>query len=232
MKLAYAAAFLAGCGLAAPAESTHYKRWDYDVCNNNCSLDGVAMPDQNTFQLPLENFWPEQCPPIVVGAFEAPFATSRVCLTFSGTALHFTAAPFPGYTFEFAIVGWKLMGNISDPSSWATPPPPTTNIACIPGSGGAYTCDLPFHDILQVAANTPTIGLMAGMCPKGDREALGLYLQFFGLVQPVGGGPSISFLQQLPCLARASNGTCTALNHAFTYIEVAYRCTKCNVHHC
>jgi hypothetical protein len=233
MKLAHAAAFLAGCGFATRAGSTHVKRWDYDVCNDHCLLAGVAMPDQNTFQLPLENFWPEQCPPIVVGLVLAPIATSTVCLTFSGLALQFTFAPFPGYNFLFAIVEWKVMGNIADPSHWTSPPPPATNLGCTgSSSGGGLRCDLPFHDILGVPSTTPIRDVMTGMCPNGDREALGLYLKFLGLLEPIGGGPSISFEQQFPCFTRASNGSCTALNEAFTYIEVAYRCTKCNVHPC
>ncbi len=113
------------------------------------------MPDQNTFGLPLENFWSEQCPPIIVGPFNAPVATSTVCLTFSGPALHFTFAPFPGYTTQLAAVTWKLKGNLDTPGSW-TMPSPTTNIACTLGPGGVATCDLPFYSILQVDPSTPS----------------------------------------------------------------------------
>jgi hypothetical protein len=219
MQLARVAAFLAGCGLAAAT--------GYDVCLNDCSLAGIPMPDQNTFGLPLENFWSEQCPPTVAGPYNAPLATSRTCLTFSGTALHFTFAAFPGYNIKSAVVTWKVKGNIADSGSWSSPPP-TTNILCSPSTGGSYVCDLAFSDILQVAPTTSIPALMAGMCPNGDREALGFYFQLSGLVEPVGGGPAIPFTQQYPCASRASDRSCTSWDTRYPYIEVAYRCTNCN----
>ena len=183
------AALLAACGLAAAAPGAVSKWTVYDVCHDDCSLAGVAMPDQNTFQLPLEGFFLEQCPPTVVGPFDAPLSTSRVCLTFSGPALHFNFEPFPGYDIKSAVVTWKVMGNIGDASSTWSTPRFTTNIPCASAPGGAYACTLPFSDILGVSLATAIAELMQGICPKGDREALGFCLQFSGLAEPVGGGP-------------------------------------------
>ena len=232
--IAHTAALLAGCGLAAAAvPSTHLnsKRWDNSFCLNDCSLAGVPMPDQDTFQLPLENFWSEQCPPIIVGPYNAPLASSKVCFTFDGTNLNFAFAAFTDYTIKSAVVTWKVKGNLDDPGSF-TSPPPVTNILCAPSSGGVYQCSLPFSTILGVPGTTSTVDLMQGMCPNGDREALDLYLQFSGLVEPTAGGPAIPFVQQYPCASRASDRSCTSWNTALPYIEAAYRCTNCNVAPC
>ena len=230
MKLARAAALLAGCSLAAAAGIRHVKRWNYDICLNDCSLAGVAMPDQNTFGLPLENFWSEQCPPIIVSPSNAPATTSTVCLTFSGPALRFTFAPFPGYTTQHAFVTWKVKGNLDTSGNWTTPPP-TANISCAVGPEGVDTSVLPVYNIIEKPSSTPIRDLMAGMCPNGDREALGLYLEFSGQVK--GADESVwPFVQQFPCTSRAPNRSCTAWNTTFPYIEVAYRCTNCNVNPC
>jgi hypothetical protein len=69
------------------------------------------------------------------------------------------------------------------------------------------------------------------MCPNGDKEALIFYLEFSGKIQSVHGGGYISFKQQYPCSAR-SNRDCTALDCSKDYIEIAYRCTKCDVNPC
>ena len=232
--ITYTAAFLVGCGLAVaavPSTRLNSKRWDNSFCLNDCSLAGVAMPDQDTFQLPLENFWSEQCPPIVVGPYNAPLASSKVCFTFDGTSLNFAFAAFTDYTIKSAVVTWKVKGNLDTPGSW-TSPPPVTNILCSSSSGGVYKCSLPFSTILGVPGTTSTVDLLHGLCPNGDREALALYLQFSGLVEPVGGGPAIPFVQQYPCASRASDRSCTSWNTGFPYIEAAYRCTNCNVTPC
>jgi hypothetical protein len=232
MKLANPAILLAGLSLAA-AGDLHVKRWDYDVCLNDCTLAGVAMPDQDTFQLPLENFWSEQCPPIILGPPNAPVATSKVCLTFVGTALRFTFAPFSGFNMQSAAVNWKVKGNLDNPGGF-TGASPLTGLECSSASsGGGFVCDLPFSDILQVPGTTSKTGLLWGMCPNGDREALDFYLAFSGWAKPVGGGSSLHFQQEPPCKTRAPNGSCIACaTSPMDFIEVAYRCTKCNVNPC
>ncbi|KAG7286007.1 hypothetical protein NEMBOFW57_008304 [Staphylotrichum longicolle] len=238
MHLPHTTVLLAGCGLAAAVAvpdvvgSTRVKRWDYDVCLNDCSLAGIPMPDQNTFGLPLENFYSEQCPPIVVGPYNNPSSASRACFTFSGPALHVDFEPFPGYTIKSAVVTWKVKGNIAaDSSTWSSPPP-TTNILCSPSSDGHYICDLPFNQVLQKPTTASIPELMAGMCPNGDREGLGFYFQLSGLVEPVGGGAAIPFVQQYPCTSRDGSRQCTSWNTQYPYIEVAYRCTNCQVSAC
>ena len=237
MRFSHTAAFIAGSGLATAVAvpdlvgHTHVKRWDYDVCLNDCSLAGIPMPDQNTFGLPLENFWSEQCPPMVIGPYNNPLSTSKACFTFAGPALHIDFAPFPGYTIKSAVVTWKVKGNIADPGSWSSPPP-VVNKLCTPGSGGNYVCDFTFNEILQASPTASIPSLMAGMCPNGDREGLGFYIQLSGLAEPVDGGPAVPFVQQYPCTTRAGDRSCTSWNTDYPYIEVAYRCTNCNVSPC
>ncbi len=230
MKL-HTLAVLAGSGLSSASVVPHFKRWDYDVCLNDCSLAGVAMPDQNTFGLPLESFWSEQCPSVVIGSYSNPVASSKVCLTFSGTALHFTFAPFAGYSLTSSLVAWKVKGNLDNPGGWA-PPPPNNLIDCYSGPGGVMVCDLPFSTILAVSPSTSIPDLMAGMCPNGDREALDFYFQFGGLAQPDDGSPVIPFQNTPPCTARAADRSCTAWDGNTQWTEVAYRCTNCNVSPC
>ncbi len=231
MKLVHPATFFAGLSLAA-AGGLPIKRWDNDACLHDCSLAGVAMPNQDTFQLPLEKFWSEQCPPIYLGDPSAPRATSSVCLTFTDTALRFTFAPFSGYTTKCAAVDWKVKGNIANSGTWTTPSP-MDQLVCTEGSGGSFVCDLPFNKILNAPDTSSKTQLLAGMCPNGDREALGLYLAFSGEAEPVRGGLALPFHQEPPCLKRASDRSCVQCASApTTYIEVAYRCTKCNVNPC
>ncbi|KAM7200369.1 hypothetical protein V8F20_005346 [Naviculisporaceae sp. PSN 640] len=201
---------LAGAGLASAAvphprpvlgRMSLSKRWDYDVCSNDCSLRNVPMPDKNNFGLPLEGYWSEQCPPLVVGAYDSPDAS--------------------------AVVTWKVKGVVGEPSTW-TQPPPTTNLVC----DDEFKCKLPFSDILGVPSTTPLRDLMAGMCPLNDREAFIFYLQLSGVVEPVGGGPAVPFVQQYPCTSRNGDRQCLAWDTSYPYIEMAYRCSKCEVAAC
>ena len=218
MKLARPVTFLAVCGLTTAARIPHVQRWDYDVCQKDCSLNGVAMPDQNNFRLPLESFWSEQCPPIVAGDPKAPVAVSKACLTFSGAALQFTFAPFSGYNFMSASVTWKVMGKPGTP----TPTP------CRAGPGGSRICSLQFADILGISRSTNITDLMAGMCPHGDREGLDLYLQLSGNLTRKAVSSPVQFVQQFPCKTRAADRSCTAWDTSCDHIQVAYRCTDCN----
>lgn len=208
------------------------KRWDYDVCLNDCRLAGVPVPDEDNFKLPLENDYSEQCPEIIVGNSDAPLARSKACLEFAGTDVVFNFEPFPGYTTKSAVVTWKLKGNVLFPSQWSSPPP-TDNIVCSPsGPDGRQVCRLPFASILGVDGTTSTTDLLAGMCPNGDREALVLYLQLSGLVEPSAGGPAVPFFQARVCETRNSNNKCTAYRSDYNYFEISYRCTDCNVTPC
>lgn len=237
MKLTHLSTVLAGSGIAAATavaeRSNIFRRWDYDVCLNDCSLRGIPMPDKNTFGLPLEDFWSEQCPPIILGPYDAPIATSRVCLDFVGTNMFFNFTnTFQGYKIKSAVVTWKVKGNIASPSTWSSPPP-TTNLLCDAptGSSSEWVCKLPFASILGVPSSTSLTNLFAGMCPNTDREALGFYLQLSGIAEPAS-GPAIPFVQQYPCASRTNDRKCTAWKTNYPYIEVAYRCTNCHVAEC
>ncbi|KAK4215065.1 hypothetical protein QBC37DRAFT_313080 [Rhypophila decipiens] len=239
----FTTAVLAGCGLASASvvpndrpvlgRTSLFKRTEWDVCSNNCELRDVPMPDKNNFGLPLEGYWSEQCPPLIIGDYDAPLATSRACLDFQGTNLYFNFSSFPGYTLSAASVAWKVKGVVGQPSTW-TSPPPTNDITCDAPStpGGQYICKLSFADILNVPSSTSLLDLLAGICPLTDREALIFYLELSGTAVPVGGGDAVTFTQQYPCTQRTNDRQCTAWNPEFPYIEVAYRCSKCEVAAC
>ncbi|KAL0943578.1 uncharacterized protein CTRU02_201465 [Colletotrichum truncatum] len=216
--------------------SSILKRWDYDVCSNDCSLAGVAMPDKDNFQLPLENNWSEQCPKIIIGPYDAPLATSRVCLDFIGPNIYFNVSSFPGYTTKSATVTWKLMGNMIDSAHWSTPPP-TATLTCAPsGVNDQLVCKLPFNDALGLTPTTSIKSALAGMCPNGDREGLGFYLQFSGQVESVDSATNIktvhTFVHEPVCTQRDSRRSCTAWNPTYNYFAISYRCSKCNVAPC
>ncbi|KAK4152397.1 hypothetical protein C8A00DRAFT_34925 [Chaetomidium leptoderma] len=224
----------AGLALAAPGRfaSSILKRTGYEACDNDCKLAGAAFPDKHTLQLMLENNWSEQCPPIYIGDADAPTATSRVCLDFVGPNVHFSFSSFPGYTYKSGAVSWKLMGNLINPGSWSAPPPDNT-VTCGPNpSGDGLLCALPFSDILGTSAITSIKDLLSGMCPNGDREGLGLYLEFSGQVESTADSSVTSFKNQSPCTSRDASGQCTARDTATPYIEMAYRCSTCNVAAC
>jgi hypothetical protein len=227
MKSSRVAAFLAGCGLASayPGVSL-WKRWDYDMCD--CTMSGVPLPDEANFQLPLENLYQEQCPPIYLGEASSPQATSKVCLDFVGTNLQFTFSPFPGYTTESASVTWKLKGNHGNPATWTSPPPDLT-LDCVQAPGGGdFVCKLPFNEILSKPGTTSAKDLMSGMCPNGDREGLVFYFQFSGTVAEITDPAAIApFQGRPPCTTRSTDRQCTAWDDTYDYIEVSYRCSKC-----
>jgi len=238
MKTPTPSLLLAGASLAfaAPGQfsARHntplLKRTGYDLCENDCNLAGLAYPDKHTLQLALENNWSEQCPPIYFGADpNAPTASSRVCLDVVGSDVVFNFESFPGYTYSSASVTWKLKGNVLTPASW-TAPPPTSSIACGPDpSSDGLQCKLPFSSILGVSSSTSVKDLLSGMCPNGDREGLVLYLEFSGVVTSTTNTPaSATFTNEPPCTARDSTGGCTARDTAIPYIEMVYRCSKCN----
>jgi hypothetical protein len=229
----------AGLALAAPGQvssspSSHLvKRTGYDLCDSDCKLAGLAYPDKHTIQLPLENNWSEQCPPIQVGPANDPIFTSRVCLDTVGSDIVFNFEPFAGYTYFNAAVQWKLKGNVLNPASWAGPPPPSNNLVCgpNPAGGDGYQCKLPFSDILGVSSASPIKDLLSGMCPNGDREGLVLYLQFSGSIRASSTDQiplSAVFANSPPCTARDSSGKCTSRDTTLQYIETAYRCSTCN----
>ncbi|KAK4096149.1 hypothetical protein N658DRAFT_459203, partial [Parathielavia hyrcaniae] len=158
-----------------------YARTGYDLCEANCTLNGVPFPDKHTLQLPLDGYQSEQCPPIYIGNPAKPTAISKVCLDIIGTNIYFNFSSFPGYTYSPHIaVAWKLKGNPLDQATW-TSPPPDQSVSCGPNpSGDGLTCKLPFSEVLGVPAFTSSKDQLMGMCPNGDREGLILYLRFFG----------------------------------------------------
>ncbi|KAH7020830.1 uncharacterized protein B0I36DRAFT_333240 [Microdochium trichocladiopsis] len=241
MKLATITALVASLGLAsaapglAPAKAVGVlhmlsKKWNYDVCNNNCALSGVAMPDVNTFQLPLENNYSQQCPPISISLPDRSTVTSQVCLDFVGTNLYFNFSSFPGYTTKAASVAWGLKGNVDDPSSWSSGPP-STNLPCTQGASG-FVCVLPFASILGLTGSVATTDLLAGMCPNGAREALDLFLSFSGSAQATGSSTTVDFNSLPPCTTRDASGTCTASSTTQNYFEMSYRCSSCEAAPC
>jgi hypothetical protein len=242
MKLAQAAALFAGCSLASAAtgslrsrgDTSLSRRWDYDVCLNDCTLRDVPIPDKDNFQLPLENNWSEQCPPTFIGAWDAPTAVSKVCLEFSGPFVVFNFAPFPGHVTKTARVTWKLAGNVLDTIHWSLPPPTATVECEAAPSGGSFVCKVPFAEILQKPSSTSTKDLLAGMCPNGDREGLGFYLAFSGTVSAAGSDEEIPFKQQYPCKpgARTTDRKCTQWDTTYDYFSISYRCSKCRVDAC
>ncbi len=233
--IAHTVTLLVGCGLAAaavPPATLLDKRHDQTYCHSNCLLAGIPLPDQDTIQLPLENYLSEQCPP-TVATIGTSTVTSRACISFPGTSMDFTFASFPGYNIKWATVTWKVKGNVDGPpSSWALAPPapPTYSATCYPNAAGVTVCSVPFSTIFPYAENKQCV-LLGKMCPNGDKEALIFYLEFSGKIQSVNGGDYITFKQQYPCAAR-SNRDCTALNYSKNFIEVAYRCSKCDVSPC
>ncbi|KAK3314575.1 hypothetical protein B0H66DRAFT_520634 [Apodospora peruviana] len=205
------------------------KRSFYDVCENDCSLAGIPMPDHNNFGLPLEGGRSEQCPPIIIGDYNVPTASSRVCLDFVGPYLVFNVEAFSGYTTKSATVTWKLLGNMLTGPVSSAPPPFTASITCSPAaSGTSFVCKLPFTDILNKPSSTSITDLLSGMCPNGDREGLGFYLAFSGEVDSSTGVVE-TFQQQHPCTSSRTNNICTSWSDLAEYIEVAYRCTNCRV---
>ena len=235
--VAYTVALLVGCGLAAAAvpPTIHLnKRHNDTYCRSYCSLAGVAMPDQDTIQLPLENNYSEQCPPLVAGS-GASQVNSKACITFPGTSMDFALAPFPGYKIQSATVTWKIKGNAINFGAWTLPPPvpPTADAICVPNAAtGGASCTLPFSTIFY-SPWSPIKDLLGKMCPNGDREGLIFYLEFSGWIKPASGvGAPIRFSQQAPCTARNSNRVCTAWSTGCDHIEITYRCTKCNVSPC
>jgi hypothetical protein len=221
----------AGLALAAPGHfpSQILKRTGYDVCENDCKLRGAAFPDKHTLQLSLENNFSEQCPPIYIGDANAPTASSRVCLDFVGPNVYFNFEAFPGYSYKDGAVTWQLMGS--------TPSAPTHTLTCgpSPSGGDGLLCKLPFSDILGVSPASPIKDLLAGMCPNGDREALGLYLQFSGEVASTTDATTTTtttFNNAPPCIARDTAGVCVSRSTTTPYIGIVYRCSTCAVAAC
>ncbi|KAK3989989.1 hypothetical protein QBC44DRAFT_395521 [Cladorrhinum sp. PSN332] len=210
------------------------KRLDYDVCHSDCSLHGVAFPDKNTLQLPLEDYFSERCPQTYIGRYDKPTATSNVCLDFTGQFLTFTFAPFAGYTTKSAKVHWKLAGNLLHPNSYSHPPPDHT-AQCESEPNDIFVCKVSFNQILGISGYADLKQLLYGMCPNGDREGLSLYLAFSGtVIVPAYPHKEIHFQQEYPCKpgARDKFRQCTSFNHQYNYTQISYRCSKCAVTPC
>ncbi|KAK4200247.1 hypothetical protein QBC40DRAFT_327131 [Triangularia verruculosa] len=212
---------------------TLLKRTEYDVCQSNCSLHGIPFPDKNTLQLPLEKYYSERCPEIFIGKYDYPKETSTVCLDFTGRYLTFTFNPFPGYKTKSATVTWGLKGNPLYTVGYK-PPPPSNAIQCTPEQDGTFLCKIPFNEIVHASNSADIKHLLEGMCPNGDREGLILYLQFSGTVVVPGSHKPIHFQQQYPCKpgGRDHHRKCTSYDCDYDYLEITYRCSKCQVAPC
>jgi hypothetical protein len=227
MKGSQVAVLLAGCGLAStyPGISLR-KRWDYDMCD--CTLGGVPLPDESNFQLPLEDLFQEQCPPLYLGDAANPQATSKVCLYFVGTNMYFNFSSFPDYTTNSASVTWKLKGNHDDPATWTSPPPDQTLDCSQADPGSDFNCKLPFNEILAVPGTTSVGDLMSGMCPNGDSKGLVFYFEFSGTAtEDTYDAEAVPFQGRPPCKTRTADRKCTCWDGTYDYVEVSYRCSKC-----
>jgi hypothetical protein len=226
---------LAGAGLAVAAprhshgSSLFSKRTPYDLCDTDCRLAGLAYPDVHTLQIALENNWSEQCPQVFIGDASNPTATSRVCLDISGTNVLFNFEAFSGYTYNSASVTWSLAGNAISQDGWAAPPP-TSSLTCAP-NGDGYQCTLPFSSITGLSSSAIG-GLLAGMCPNGDREGLGLWFEFSGAVTSTADSTVSTVANSSPCVSHDSTGACTARNTDIPYFAMVYRCSMCNIAAC
>lgn len=139
----------------------------------------------------------------------------------SGSNVLFNFEPFSGYTYSSASNAANSAGSAA--------PPPTDTIAWVPNpSTNGFQCTLPFGDITGLSPASSIKDLLAGMSPNGDREGLGLYFEFSGVVTST----SAVVANSSPCTARDSSGACTARNKDIPYIAMVYRCSTCNIAAC
>ncbi|KAK4187568.1 hypothetical protein QBC35DRAFT_452106 [Podospora australis] len=210
---------------------------EYDICTNNCRLNGVPVPDKNTFALPLENFADQSCPPFYIGSnLTHPVASGRVCMDFVGPNWVFNFSAVPGYTYnrDYVSVGWKIKGRALDPETWTLPPPPINSLSCTVNPLDTYglTCSLPFYELFKVPQYMPLQSLLNLMCPSDDREGIIVYLQFSGSIYETATATTRTFQQKPPCVAWDTFRQCIAWDTSFQYIEVSYKCTKCDAPTC
>ncbi|KAK4095844.1 hypothetical protein N658DRAFT_403318, partial [Parathielavia hyrcaniae] len=198
------------------------KRTGYDLCEADCTLNGVPYPDKHTLQLPQEGYRSEQCPTIVLRDRNNPdpsniLATSKVCLDIVGTNFWFNFTSFPGYTYKSVATSYRVKGNpLADPSTWTSPQLLRGLPGCTPNpSGEGFACKLPFDQVLGVSPDTAAKDQLMGMCPNGDREGLVFWFRFQARVYPTDDHPDNVYYAD------------TDPHGTYSPFEMQYRCTTC-----
>src|SRR5579871_6475525 len=128
------AGFLGGASAA-------FKRWDTSLCTTN---PGVAIPDSDTFTLPLENSRQDLCWGLCVGDQNSCTTMGQVCYNFQGANLIFTYQAVPGYTYTEADIWLGLTAPTGPQTSQFT----TSNSFCtISSDSTTASCQIPFSSI-------------------------------------------------------------------------------------
>ncbi|RYP06121.1 hypothetical protein DL764_003343 [Monosporascus ibericus] len=219
MKVNAAAVALSGATLAMAsplASQALFRRTDYDVCTNDCTLFGTPAPDEDTFNRgPIAGYQSDRDYKICI---DGTTTCSTARLEFVGLNLVVSFLDFGGgYTYDTAGVFLQKLG--------ATAPTSVNPNYLCTTSGSIATCTIPFTSITGLST-TDVRTLFGAMCPKGDREALEFYIAFSGTLKD--SSSTVSFHQDKTCTSYTS-GTCTAWCDDCIYNEMAYRCTNCNV---
>ncbi|RYP56269.1 hypothetical protein DL771_012056 [Monosporascus sp. 5C6A] len=219
MKVNAAAVALSGAALAMAsplASQALFRRWDYDVCTDDCTLFGTPAPDKDTFNRgPIAGYQSDRDYKICI---DGTTTCSTARLEFVGLNLVVSFLDFGGgYTYDTAGVFLQKLGA-------TCPTSVKPNYLCTT-SGSIATCTIPFTSITGLST-TNVRPLFGAMCPKGDREALEFYIAFSGTLKD--SSSTVSFHQDKTCTSYTS-GTCTAWCNDCIYSEMAYRCSNCNV---
>ena len=186
-------------------------RWDTSLCAAN---PGVAIPDSDTFTLPLEGSRQDLCWGLCVGEQSSCTTMGQICYNFQGANLIFTYEAVPGYTYTEADIWLGLTSPTGTPTSQYT----TSNGYCtISSDSTTVGCQIPYSSI------TSNSNVLAGMCPNGDSQGLTFYLYTNAQLNNVNGTGSVPAEGRLAC---ADYPTCSSYL-SYTYWELAYRCTDC-----
>lgn len=208
--------FIVAAGLLAAASASsipHYfqKRWDTSLCAAN---PGVAIPDSDTLQLPLEGYRSDLCWGLCVGDQSACTTMSQICYTFSGANVVFNYSTVPGYTYTEADIWLGLAAPSGTPTSQYT----TSNGACsISADSTTASCTVPYSSIITSG------NVLSGMCPNGDSAGLTFYLYTNAILNNNNGSGTVPAEGRLSC---ADYPTCSSYLPN-TYWELYYRCTDC-----
>ncbi|RYP21721.1 hypothetical protein DL765_002077 [Monosporascus sp. GIB2] len=219
MKVNAAAVALSGATLAMASPSASqalFRRTDYDVCTNDCTLYGTPAPDKDTFNRgPSAGYRPDRDYKICI---DGTTTCSTARLEFVGLDLVVSFLDFGGgYTYDTAGVFLRKLGA-------AAPTSVDPNYLCTT-SGPIATCTIPFSSITG-RDTTDVRTLFGAMCPNGDREALEFYIAFSGTLKDSSG--TVCFHQEKTCSGYTRRARAARRNDCI-YSEMAYRCTKCHV---
>lgn len=208
-------AFVSATLLAAASASSvpryFQKRWDTSLCATN---PGVAVPDSDTLQLPLENYRSDLCWGLCVGDQNACTTMSQICYTFSGANLVFNYSAVPGFTYTETDIWLGLSAPSGTPQSQYT----SSNGACsISADSTTASCTIPYSSIITSG------DVLSGMCPNGDSAGLTFYLYTNAMLNNNNGTGSVPAEGRLSC---SDYPTCSSYLPD-TYWELYYRCTDC-----